>query len=115
MFLVDATNIGGKAPNPTVAIRWDKTRSNGFPAFPHLSCEAVYLICLNARPRLLSSAVCSFGAHCLLARGPFVQFVGQIVRHLKGEARSFASGRDLHAWPWLTKAACRPASSRIVI
>jgi len=32
-----------------------------------------------------------------MGRSPFVQFVGEIVRHLRGEAGPFASSRDLQS------------------
>ena len=65
--------------------------------YPQAQGAVEQTIPVSLQVALLSGAVCTLGTHRLLARGPFVQFVGQIVRHLGREARSFASGRYLQS------------------
>ena len=42
-----------------------------------------------------SGGACALSAHSLLAGGPLVQFVGQLMGHLRSEVRSFPAGLDI--------------------
>ena len=84
--------------------------------FPSMQTIAVGTRCGCSTSTPSAGAVSALPAHRLLAAGPLVQFVGQVMSHLRSEVWSYTHGGDLEgARSCSIGRTSRPASSRTVI